>query len=593
MLNFLIVLYNRLPFFLQDLLKPFALRFHNFFENTFYHKNQDSGVLLIPYIDSNSNLGYLKYNHKLIVSPLGKQFRNNFFPNDYSEIEEKVSEWDQKPSLKASLIVASYNQKDTLKFNLLAWMQQSYPLDLIEVIVSDDGSSDGTQELVNSLRAELPYTLKFYTQEDKGFRLSKVRNEGVALSEGDVVFFIDADTIPSREYINEHMKYYHVSDYVAVVGLRHRIENSIDEDTVLNKEKLDSLKKLPMIEDKDAPLDVRRWRKNILFNKETFKKQWTVWGGFQGNIASCRRQDYICLGGNDENFTSYGQEDSEFGFRLMSKIKYLVSNPNARIYHIEHPSHPQKLDPHNTALLKEKTKGPIVTVYIPAYNAEEHIEDSIESVLNQTFQDFELIVVNDGSSDNTKSILEKYRYHPKIRIYNQIHKGIGSASNLAVLYSRGEYISPLNQNGLLMPDALEIFVKEFENNNIGLIYAGYIDIRNGIEFPQILSEYKPGSLLCQKVNLPMMWKKYFFFKTEGFNERLSSCTEYDIALKLEEVSCIKQLGYIVYKNRDFLNTKNQIKSLINISNMALKRRGLMKLKAISCDENGAIVFTKT
>jgi glycosyltransferase involved in cell wall biosynthesis len=93
--------------------------------------------------------------------------------------------------------------------NSTYWLGRNRPPYVIEVVIADDGSSDGTEELVNTLNTRLPYTLIFYTQEDEGFRLAKVRNEGVALSHGEVVLFVDADTIPSREYIWEHMKYYH------------------------------------------------------------------------------------------------------------------------------------------------------------------------------------------------------------------------------------------------------------------------------------------------------------------------------------------------------------------------------------------------
>lgn len=574
----MIYVYNKLPLSLQNFLNPLGLKFHDFLVNTFYDEFRKNTILYIPIQNQkpDSDIEYVPYKHKRITPPRDKQFRNRYFSNDYSKVEEKVSLWKGKSHLKASVIIASYNQKQTLKLNLLAWTQQTYPIDLIEVIVADDGSRDGTEELVNELKTQLPYTLKFYTQEDEGFRLAKVRNEGVALSSGDVVLFVDADTIPSREYIWEHMKYYHISESVAVVGLRHSIENNITEDIVVDNNKLDSLKKLPLIEDQDAPRYIRKWRKNILFNNLAFRNQCNVWGGFHGTLTSCRREDYIGVGGNDESFTTYGQEDIEMGYRLLAKVQYLISNPKARLYHLEHPSHPHKLNSQNIEIFREKTKVPKVTVYIVAYNAETHIEETINSVLTQTLKDYELIIVDDGSADSTGSILRRYKYHPKIRVYKQAHKGKGAASNFALLYSRGEFVCPLNQDDLLMPDALETLSSALEESEkIGFVYAGHKEVKDGEEVfvrPEI---YNPGSFLINRVTLPMMWKRGYFFLTEGFNQDTTSYVEYDIALKLEELCGVNRLDDIIYISSSKPESDIRVRNidLVSILNSAIKRRG--------------------
>ena len=387
------------------------------------------------------------------------------------------------------------------------------------------------------------------------------------------------------------MKYYHVSDNVAVVGMRHRIKNNITQDNILDKHKLDLLRELPMIEDPDTPRYMKKWRKEVLFNNVAFRRHWNAWGGFHGTLTSCRREDYIGVGGHDESFTIYGQEDTEMGYRLLAKVQYLISNPNARLFHLEHPSNPHIINPKNIEILNEKTKGPKVTVYIAAYNSETYIEEAIKSVLTQTFQDYELIIVNDGSTDSTDSILGQYKYHPKIRIYNQTHKGKGAASNLALLYSRGEYVCPLDQEDLLMPNALETLSNELEESDkIGLVYAGYYEVKNGEKVPVHPEVYQPGSFLINKVTLPMMWKRGYFYLTEGFNQDVSSYLEYDVALKLEELRGVNKLDTIVYiscsKPETDISTRNS--DLVIILNSALKRRGVKLTPALYEDD---LVFT--
>ena len=591
MLNYIIYLYNKMPLFLQDFLNPLGLRFHDLLVNTFCDEFRNNRILYIPFHNQKSSMDieYMQYKHKRRTPPRKKQFKNCFSPNDYSQVEEKAASWTGQPCLRASVIIASYNQEQTLKLNLLAWAQQTYPIDLIEVVVADDGSSDGTEEMVNKLKRDPPYSLIFYTQEDKGFRLAKARNEGVALSHGEVVLFVDADTIPSREYIWEHMKYYHVSDNVAVVGMRHRLKNNITQDDIIDKRKLDLLRELPNQEDPDTPGHIKRWRREVLFNNAAFRRHWNVWGGFHGTLTSCRRQDYIGVGGQDESFTVYGQEDTEMGYRLLAKVQYLITNPKARLFHLEHPSNPHIINPKNIEILNERTKGPKVTVYIVAYNSETHIEEAINSVLTQTLKDFELIIVNDGSTDSTGSILRRYKYHPKIRVHNQPHNGKGAASNFALLYSRGEFVCPLDQYDLLMPNALEILSNELEESDkIGLVYAGYYEVNNGEEISIHPEVYQPGSFLINIVTLPMMWKRGYFYLTEGFNQDVSSYLEYDVALKLEEVCLAKEIRCIAYVRRSCAKN-SKADCMVRITNLALARRDI-KLKAISSYEYQGVVF---
>lgn len=553
--------------------------------------------LLIPVQTESTNKKdqFVFYRHRWVFPPERMRFKNRYFPNDYSEIEQVASRWNGTPSLKASVIVASYNQKQTLKLNLLAWVHQTYPQNLFEVIVADDGSSDGTQEMVKGLQSRLPYSIKLYSHEDKGFRLAKVRNEGVAMSSGEIVIFVDGDTIPSPDYIWEHMKYYHVSNRVAVVGMRQRIENTLKEGTMLEIREVEALKGLARLEDMDASEKVRNWRRNILFNNLAFRKEKRPWGGFHGTLTSCRKRDFQGVGGNDENFHTYGLEDTEMGFRLLGKVQYLVSNPEARLYHLEHPSNPNKITPQNLEILKDKTRGPKVTVYIIAIEEDNHIEDAIQSVLQQTMQDFELIIVNDGSSDKTDPTLEKYRYHPKIRIYEQFHKGHGAASNVALMYARGQYICPFNQNDLLMPHALEILAKELDRNtHVGFVYSRDCDFE-GKGLPLTNTAYQPGAFIMGlRVSQPRMWRMSCFNRTEGFSEDVRSDVDLDISLKLEEVCQVKKIQEILYKERipEAQRIEREFKektASVMAVNQALKRRGI---GLVAQNKHQEIVFMK-
>ncbi len=84
--------------------------------------------------------------------------------------------------------------------------------------------------------------------------------------------------------------------------------------------------------------------------------------------------------------------------------------------------------------------SPIISVVMPCFNAEKHLEKSIGSVLQQSFHDFELIIVNDGSTDNSQEIVERSD-DSRIRIINQNNSGVCSARNAALLECTGEFIA--------------------------------------------------------------------------------------------------------------------------------------------------------
>ncbi|CAD5344718.1 hypothetical protein FLA105535_04726 [Flavobacterium bizetiae] len=101
--------------------------------------------------------------------------------------------------------------------------------------------------------------------------------------------------------------------------------------------------------------------------------------------------------------------------------------------------------------------NPIITVLMPVYNTEKYLSEAIESIINQSFASWELICVNDGSTDGSLEILRKYEALDKrIIVINQENSGNASiARNVALNYARGEYIHPLDSDDILSKDSLE------------------------------------------------------------------------------------------------------------------------------------------
>ena len=105
----------------------------------------------------------------------------------------------------------------------------------------------------------------------------------------------------------------------------------------------------------------------------------------------------------------------------------------------------------------------MISVIIPVYNGEKYISECIESVLKQTFRDFEIIVINDGSTDNTAEICRKFK---NIRYFYQENKGVSKAREKGLQVSKGEYITFIDSDDTIKSDFLETMLCEMENCDI-------------------------------------------------------------------------------------------------------------------------------
>ncbi len=124
-----------------------------------------------------------------------------------------------------------------------------------------------------------------------------------------------------------------------------------------------------------------------------------------------------------------------------------------------------------------KPTEPKITVLVPAYNAEKYIHQAIDSVLGQSFTDFELLIINDGSTDGTEKIIRSYN-DERIRLINQSNQGIAAALNLGLLNANAELVARFDADDICMPDRLKQQY-DFLNAHPGYIIVGcdadYID----------------------------------------------------------------------------------------------------------------------
>lgn len=119
-----------------------------------------------------------------------------------------------------------------------------------------------------------------------------------------------------------------------------------------------------------------------------------------------------------------------------------------------------------------------LSIIIPLYNVAEYVEDCLDSILSQSFQNYEVICVNDGSTDKTGKILYKYqkKYPLKILVHNIEHKGVSEARNYGMKLALGEFIYFVDADDILSKDALEIINKKIESRDVDIAFFSFENI---------------------------------------------------------------------------------------------------------------------
>ncbi|WP_455224845.1 glycosyltransferase family 2 protein [Granulicatella sp.] len=136
----------------------------------------------------------------------------------------------------------------------------------------------------------------------------------------------------------------------------------------------------------------------------------------------------------------------------------------------------------------------MISVIVPVYNVEEYLEECLDSIQKQTYIDIEVILVNDGSTDKSKEICERYcRKDSRFKLVNQENKGLSGARNRGMLESKGEFISFVDSDDVLKEDMLEQLMKQMTSEDIDIVECWHTNDRYELE----LSTPKDAEIIFQ------------------------------------------------------------------------------------------------
>lgn len=212
---------------------------------------------------------------------------------------------------------------------------------------------------------------------------------------------------------------------------------------------------------------------------------------------------------------------------------------------------------------------PIISVIVPLYNKQKCINQTIDSVLSQSFSDFELLIIDDGSTDDSLLVVERIK-DARIRIIRQKNGGVSCARNKGISEAKCEWLFFLDADDLIYPNTLELFYNNINSNShVNLVIANFNAVENGIKGLQC--KYTINGLL--DIALKLFWEKMIYIRTgsfivkkiivienDCFNEELSLYEDLDLLLKLMETEGIIYSNEVVL---DYIRDNSYLSSVRN------------------------------
>lgn len=233
----------------------------------------------------------------------------------------------------------------------------------------------------------------------------------------------------------------------------------------------------------------------------------------------------------------------------------------------------------------------MIGIYMPAWKSEEYIQESIKSIQNQKFKNWQLIIIDDGSPDNTYENALKIKDSRITVKRNDKHSGlIGKLKNNAIkqLDKDCKYICHVGSDDLIPESCLQVFFDTMElNPNIGAACGSFLAFNNSKKFwkfPHVENDkgFNSKRLLRYMCLYPMrFYRKIAIEKVGLYSETLTSAVDYDLALKLDEITKIIRIenfySYYYRQHKEQVSTKKRYEQNLNAKKAledAIKRRGL-------------------
>jgi glycosyltransferase involved in cell wall biosynthesis len=204
--------------------------------------------------------------------------------------------------------------------------------------------------------------------------------------------------------------------------------------------------------------------------------------------------------------------------------------------------------------------NPAVSVMMPVYNAERYIAEAVQSILDQTFADFELLVVDDGSTDRSPSILRRFADRdPRVRLVSRENRGISATRNELLSMALGEYVAVMDADDVSLPERLAVEVAYLRAHPDVVCVASQVHVID--ELGRFLCDSHPGMDhdeiqeialrgTCPLCHSSTMMRREVVAALGGYREGMQPSEDHDLFLRLGEVGRLVGLPDILVKYRN-------------------------------------------
>lgn len=384
-----------------------------------------------------------------------------------------------------SIIVLIYNVEEYLRECLDSIQKQTYPN--FECIMVNDGSTDNSKQIAEEYLVDSRF--KLINQSNQG--LSVARNTGIKHlnANSSFVSFVDSDDYVYPECLETLIE--HIEDDVDIIeGMIECYHDKIKVDNVSHNfekqiltTKDEKLGKLALNELRVSVFP-KLFRKNLL-TEDFFPKEWIfedlavvpelvsnsgkwiklskVLYGYRIRPNSITNKEFseekLSIFNILEKFDSYFKDENDITKLLVEKLKYLHLNYHDLAFVPENTQYKQLYKYEKQKLLSKIADyegRTLISIIIPIYNVENYLRQCLDSIVAQTYQNFECILINDGSPDNSSDICREYvSKDSRFKYFEKDNGGVSSARNLGIEHSKGEYITFIDSDDWVDSDYLE------------------------------------------------------------------------------------------------------------------------------------------
>ena len=402
-----------------------------------------------------------------------------------------------------SIVVPIYNVENYLRQCLDSIQNQTYKK--FECIIVNDGSTDSSQQIAEEYLTDSRF--KLINQSNKG--LSGARNTGIShiREESTFISFVDSDDYIYPDFLEtliEHIEddvdiiegmieYFH--DEIKVDNISHNFEKQIltTKDDKLGKLALNELR---------VSVFPKLFRKSLL-TEDFFPKGWifedlavvpelvsgskkwiklpkVIYGyrirpnSITTNEFSEEKLDVFKI---FEKYDLFFKDESDRTKLLVEKLKYLHLNYHDMEFVPENTQYKQLYKQEKQKLLSKMAdyeSKSLISIIVPVYNVEKYLRECLDSIMSQTYQNFECLLINDGSPDHSADICREYvEKDSRFRYFEKENGGVSSARNLGIEHSKGEYITFIDSDDWVESDYVETLYDELIKENADIAVSTY------------------------------------------------------------------------------------------------------------------------